>query len=117
MTPVAPHHLTLATQEHYLQSYALPIQPKNARAQWSEFSVVKSDDDNDDDFLYHQSPFYHCNPADKSDDSLSDISYHDNDKHDKLSSDLLCQEDEQTNSASERQSTSTPEREGVIITQ
>jgi hypothetical protein len=28
MTPVIPHGLTLATQEHYLQSYALPIQPR-----------------------------------------------------------------------------------------
>jgi hypothetical protein len=74
---------------------------KNARAQWSEFSAIESDDDDDDDsnFLYHQSPVYHCNPADDSDDSPSDISYHDN--HDNLSSDLLFQEDEQTNSASE----------------
>jgi hypothetical protein len=86
---------------------------KNARAQWSEISAVESDDDDDDDdFLYHQSPNYHCNPADESDDSLSDISYHDNDKHDNLSSDLLCQEDEQTNSASERQGDSASEREG-----
>jgi hypothetical protein len=77
---------------------------KNARAQWSEFSAVESDDDDDDDddnFLYHQLPVYHPNPADDSDDSLSDISYHN--KHDNLSSDLLFQEDEQTNSASERQ--------------
>jgi hypothetical protein len=74
---------------------------KNARAQWSEFSAIESDDDDDDDgnFLYHQSPVYHCNPADDSDDSPSDISYHDN--HDNLSSDLLFQGDEQTNSASE----------------
>jgi hypothetical protein len=50
---------------------------KNARAQWSEFSAIKSDDDDDDDFLYHQSPVYHHNPADDSDGSLSDISYHD----------------------------------------
>ena len=28
MTPVIPHGLTPATQEHYLQSYALPIQPR-----------------------------------------------------------------------------------------
>jgi hypothetical protein len=28
-------------------------------------------------------PVYHCNPADDSDDSLSDISYHE--KHDNLS--------------------------------
>jgi hypothetical protein len=28
MTPVIPHGLTLATQEQYLQSYALPIQPR-----------------------------------------------------------------------------------------
>jgi hypothetical protein len=62
--------------------------------------------------LNHQSPVYHRNPADESDDSLSDISYHDNDKHDNLSSDLLCQEDEQTDSASERPGASTPEREG-----
>jgi hypothetical protein len=56
-------------------------------------------------------PVYHHNPADESDDSLSDISYHD--KHDNLSSDLLCQEDEQTNSASERQQgNSASEREG-----
>jgi hypothetical protein len=88
---------------------------KNARAQWSEFSAVKSDDDdddNDDNFLYHQSPIYHCNPADESDDFLSDISYHDNDQHDNLSSDLLCQEDEQTDSTSERQGDSASEREG-----
>jgi hypothetical protein len=95
MTPVIPRGLTPATQEHYLQSYALPIQPrKMPETQWSEFSAVKSDDDDDDDFLYHQSPVYHCNPADDSDDSLSDISYHD--KHDNLSSGLLFQEDEQT---------------------
>jgi hypothetical protein len=86
---------------------------KNARAQWSEFSVVKSDDDDDDDdFLYHQSPVYHHNPADESDDSLSDISYQDNDKHDSLSSDLLYQEDEQIDSTSERQGDSVSEREG-----
>jgi hypothetical protein len=84
---------------------------KNARAQWSEFSAIESDDDDDDDFLYHQSPVYHCNPADDSDDSLTDISYHD--KHDNLSSDLLFQEDEQTDSASERQQgDSASEREG-----
>jgi hypothetical protein len=86
---------------------------KNARAQWSEFSAIKIDDDDDDDdnFLYHQSPVYHCNPADDSDDSLSDISYHD--KHDNLSSDLLFQEDEQTDSVSERQQgDSASEREG-----
>jgi hypothetical protein len=77
---------------------------KNARAQWSEFSAGKSDDDDDDDdnnFLYDQLPVYHHNPADDSDDSLSDISYHN--KHDNLSSDLLFQEDEQTDSASDRQ--------------
>jgi hypothetical protein len=74
---------------------------KNARNQWSEFSAIKSDDDDDDNFLYHQSPVYHHNPADDSDDSLSDISYHN--KHDNLSSDLLFQEDEQTDSASDRQ--------------
>jgi hypothetical protein len=85
---------------------------KNARAQWSEFSAVESDDDDDDDFLYHQSPICHRNPADESDDTLSDISSHDNDKHDNLSSDLLCQEHEQANSASERQGDSTSEREG-----
>jgi hypothetical protein len=68
--------------------------------------VVESDDDDDNNFLYHQLPVYHCNPADESDDSLSDISYHDNDKHDNLSSDLLCQEDEQTDSMSERQGNS-----------
>jgi hypothetical protein len=28
MTPVIPRGLTLATQEHYLQSYALPIPPR-----------------------------------------------------------------------------------------
>jgi hypothetical protein len=84
---------------------------KNARAQWSEFTAIESDDDDDDDFLYHQSPVYHCNPADDGDDSLSDISYHD--KHDNLSSDLLFQEDEQTDSASERQQgDSVSEREG-----
>jgi hypothetical protein len=84
---------------------------KNARAQWSEFSAIKSDDDDDDNFLYHQLPVYHCNPADDSDDSLSDISSHD--KHDNLSSDLLFQEDEQTDSASERQQgNSASEREG-----
>ncbi len=69
---------------------------KNARAQWSEFNAIESDDDDDDNFLYHQLPVYHCNPANESDDSLSDISYHN--KHDNLSSDLLCQEDEQINS-------------------
>ena len=54
---------------------------------------------------------YHCNPADDSDDSLSDLSYHD--KRDNLSSDLLFQEDEQTDSASERQQgNSASEREG-----
>ncbi len=76
--------------------------------------MVESDDvcDNDNNFLYHQSPVYHCNPADESYDSLSDISYHNNDKHDILSSDLLCQEDEQTDSASERQGDSASEREG-----
>jgi hypothetical protein len=84
---------------------------KNARAQWSEFSATESDDDDDDDFLYHQLPVYHHNPADDSDDSLSDISYHD--KHDNLSSDLLFQEDEQTDSAYERQQgNSASEREG-----
>jgi hypothetical protein len=84
---------------------------KNAKAQWSEFSAIKSDDDDDDDFLYHQLPVYHRNPADDSDDSLSDISYHN--KHDNLSSDLLFQEDEQTDSASERQQDdSVSEREG-----
>jgi hypothetical protein len=36
---------------------------KNARAQWSEFSAIESDDD-DNDFLYHQLPVYHHNPAD-----------------------------------------------------
>jgi hypothetical protein len=42
---------------------------------------------------------------------FSDISYHD--KHDNLSSDLLFQEDEQTDSASERQQgDSASEREG-----
>jgi hypothetical protein len=86
---------------------------KNARAQWSEFSAVKSDDvdDDDDNFLYHQSHVYHRNPADENNDSLSDISYHDNDKHDNLSSDL-CQEDEQIDSMSERQGHSVCEREG-----
>jgi hypothetical protein len=85
---------------------------KNARAQWSDFSAVESDDDDDDDdFLYHQLPIYHRNPAEDSDDSLSDISYHG--KHDNLSSDLLFQEDEQTDSASERQQgDSGSEREG-----
>jgi hypothetical protein len=86
---------------------------KNARAQWSEFSAVESDDDDDDDndFLYHQLTVYHRNPADDSDDSLSDIFYHD--KHDNLSSDLLFQEDEQTDSVSERQQgNSKSEREG-----
>jgi hypothetical protein len=71
--------------------------------QWSEFSAVESDgdgddddDDDDDDFFYHQLPIYHHNPADESDDSPSDISYHDNnDKHDNFSSDLPCQEDEE----------------------
>jgi hypothetical protein len=57
-------------------------------------------------------PVYHRNPADESDESLSDISYHDNDKHDNLSSDLLCQEAEQTDSMSERQDNSASEREG-----
>jgi hypothetical protein len=86
---------------------------KIARAQWSELSAIKSDDDDvyDDDFLYHQLLVYHCNPADDSNDSLSDISCHD--KHDNLSSDLLFQEDEQTNSMSERQQgDSVSEREG-----
>jgi hypothetical protein len=55
---------------------------KNAKAQWSEFSAIKSDDDdNDDNFLYDQSSVYHHNPADESDDSLSDSSYHNNYKH------------------------------------
>jgi hypothetical protein len=92
--------------------------PKNARGQWSEFSAIESDDDDDDDndddddFFYHQLPIYHHNPADESDDSLSDISYHDNDKHDNLSSDLPCQEDEQTNSTSKREGNSESERKG-----
>jgi hypothetical protein len=85
---------------------------KNARAQWSEFSAVESDDDNDHNFLYHQLPVYHCNPADESDDSLSDISYHNNDKHDNLSSDVLYQEDQQTGSVPEGQGNSASEREG-----
>jgi hypothetical protein len=51
-------------------------------------------------------------PADEGADSLSDVSYHDNDKHDNLSTDLLCQEDEQINSTSEREGNSTSEREG-----
>jgi hypothetical protein len=89
---------------------------KTARAQQSEFSAIKSDDD-DDNFLYDQSSVYHLNPADESDDSLSDSSYHDKYKHENLSSDLLCQ-DEETDSASEREggsdkeTDSTSEREG-----
>ena len=87
---------------------------KNARAQWSELSAIKRDDDDvyDDDFLYHQLPVYHCNPADDSDDSLSDISYHN--KHDNLSSDLLFQEDEQTDSASERQQGNSAHLKGKV---
>jgi hypothetical protein len=54
-------------------------------------------------------PVYHPNPADESDDSLSDISYHNNDKHDNLSSDLLYQEDEQTSSVPEGQGYSASE--------
>jgi hypothetical protein len=72
-------------------------------------SKVIFDDDNN--FLYHQLPIYHCNPADESDDSLSHISYHI--KHDNLSSDLLCLEVEQTDCAAERQQgDSMSEREG-----
>jgi hypothetical protein len=58
---------------------------KMARAQWSEFTAIESDDDNnDDDFLYNQSSVYHLNPSDESDCSLSDSSYHDNYKRDNL---------------------------------
>jgi hypothetical protein len=77
---------------------------KSARAQWSEFNAIKSDDDDDDDdddnFLYNQSSIYHLSPADECDEFLSASSYHDNYKHDNLSSDLLCQ-DEETDSTSE----------------
>jgi hypothetical protein len=46
MTPVIPRGLTPATQEHYLQSYILQCQQKKtAKAQWSEFSVGRSDMD------------------------------------------------------------------------
>jgi hypothetical protein len=89
---------------------------KTARAQWSEFSAFESDDD-DDDFLYDQLSVYHLNPADESDDSLSDSSFHNNYKHNNLSSDLLCQ-DEEMDSASEREggsdeeTNSMSEREG-----
>ncbi len=37
---------------------------------------------------------YHLNPVDESDDFLSDSSYHHNYKHDNLSSELLCQDEE-----------------------
>jgi hypothetical protein len=77
------------------------------------FSAIKSDDDdNDDDFLYDQSSVYHLNPADESDDSLSDSSYHDNYKRDNLSSDLLCQ-NEEMDSVSEREGGSDKETDSM----
>ncbi len=87
--------------------------PKNARAQWSEFSAIESDDDDDDNFLYVQSSVYHHNPADEIDDSLSDSSNHHNYKHNNLSSDLLWQEDEQMDSVSEREGVSDKETDSV----
>ncbi len=66
-----------------------------------------------DDFLYDQSSVYHCNPANKSDDSLSDSCYHHNYKHDNLSLDLLCQEDEQIDSVSEREGGSDKETDSA----
>jgi hypothetical protein len=51
-------------------------------------------------------------PADESDDSLSDSSYHNNYKRDNLSSDLLCQ-DEEMNSTSEREGGSDKETDSA----
>jgi hypothetical protein len=58
---------------------------KTARAQSSEFNAFEhdDDDDNDDNFLYNHLSIYHLNPADESDDSLSDSYYHNNYKCDK----------------------------------
>jgi hypothetical protein len=86
---------------------------KNARAQWSEFNAIESDDDDDDHFLYHQLPTIIATllmtvmtpflifPTMTSMTTTC------------LSSDLLFQEDEQTDSASERQQgNSASEKEG-----
>jgi hypothetical protein len=113
MTPVVPcRGLTLAMQEHHLQSYALPIQPRKMPEPNGVNSVRSkvmmttiSSTINHPSIIATQlmkvmTPF------------LIFPTMIMTSKHDNLSSDLLCQEDEQTDSASERQGTSASGREG-----
>jgi hypothetical protein len=91
MTPVVTHGLTLATQEHSLQSYALPIQPSNMPEPNGVNSVllkvmmtmmmISSTID---------CPSIIATQLMKAMTPYSDISYHDNDKHDNLNKPVLC---------------------------
>jgi hypothetical protein len=69
MTPVVPCGLTLATQEHYLQSYAFQSQPKKLPEPNGVKSLpLKVMTMMTISSMRNQLSVYHLNPVDESDD-------------------------------------------------